>query len=919
MQSKVSQPKYRKDYQAPSYFINEVYLTFQLDANLTQVCSLMRIKKNTSAPCDLVLDGEQIQLIEVIINDEIFTGYTKTAEQLIIPAEKLSTLGDEFELSIRNHIAPAANTSLEGLYQSGDALCTQCEAEGFRRITYYLDRPDVLAKFTTRIEADKTLYPYLLSNGNLIDSGLLNEYQHYVVWEDPFLKPAYLFALVAGDFDLLEDKFLTRSGRSIDLQLFVDKGNLDKADFAMQSLKASMKWDETRFSLEYDLDIYMIVAVDFFNMGAMENKGLNIFNSKFVLAKRDTATDIDYQNIEAVIGHEYFHNWTGNRVTCRDWFQLSLKEGLTVFRDQEFSADMGNRSLKRINDVRLLRTVQFAEDAGPMAHPIRPDKVLEMNNFYTVTVYEKGAEIIRMLHTLLGEALFQEGMKIYIARHDGQAVTCVDFLNAMQQALINAGRKLDLSQFELWYSQAGTPEVNVVDSFDENSGVYQMTITQHIPDTNDQINKQPMMIPLVIDFYDEKGEQIAINPKGATQESYISQSKLLLVTQKSQVFTFTGLNTKPTVTFLRDFSAPIKLHYAYTHSQLLMLMQNAVNAFERWDAGQKIFSTIIKDALRSAEQGKPYVIPESLITIFKGVLLDVNLDVGLATELLTLPTVSEVIQWFDVANPLLIDKTLLSIQSQLGFALEDEFLALFHRYRLENYQINAKDAAQRGFVNLSLRYIAYGVVLDSEIKAHLNYYHQIKDCTMGEDDDSINQLSLTIIDNLVKLHFNKDNMTDRIAALNIAVQCQLPCRKELLDTFEHMYFEESLAMDKWLSAQALSRDKNVLTQVRALMNHQAFSMQNPNRIRALVGVFSQYNHQGFHANDGEGYQFLVEVLTTLNTTNPQVASRLIEPLLHFKRFGGEQSFLMKNALEALAKLDNLSKDLQEKISSALLI
>jgi aminopeptidase N len=571
------QAKYRHDYKSPDYTITDIDLDFVLDAQKTTVTAVSKVKRLAANVTPMVLNGEGLILISVSVDGQVWPHYCQQDNVLVI-----EQLPDNFTLTIVNDIHPAANSALEGLYLSGEALCTQCEAEGFRHITYYLDRPDVLARFTTRIVADKSRYPYLLSNGNRVGQGELEEGHHWVKWEDPFPKPCYLFALVAGDFDVLRDKFTTCSGREVALELFVDQGNLDRADWAMVSLKNSMKWDETRFGLEYDLDIYMIVAVDFFNMGAMENKGLNVFNSKYVLAKAETATDRDYLNIEAVIGHEYFHNWTGNRVTCRDWFQLSLKEGLTVFRDQEFSSDLGSRSVNRIENVRVMRSAQFAEDTSPMAHAIRPDKVIEMNNFYTLTVYEKGAEVIRMLHTLLGEQHFQAGMQLYFERHDGSAATCDDFVQAMEDA-----SNVDLSLFRRWYSQSGTPILTVRDDYDAEKQQYHLHISQKTLPTADQPEKLPLHIPLDIELYDSKGNIIPLQKNG------LPVHHVLNVTEAEQTFTFDNVEHTPIPSLLREFSAPVKLDYSYSDQQLTFLMQHARNEFSRWDAAQSLLATYL--------------------------------------------------------------------------------------------------------------------------------------------------------------------------------------------------------------------------------------------------------------------------------------------------------------------------------------
>lgn len=613
--SQAPQAKYRKDYQAPSHTITDIDLTFDLYDNDTIVTALSKVVQKGESTT-LELDGEGLELRSVKVNGEDWAHHEVKEASLV-----LSDLPAEFELEIITKIDPEANTALEGLYKSGGAFCTQCEAEGFRRITYYLDRPDVLAKYTTKVIADKATYPYLLSNGNRIAQGEAENGRHWVQWQDPHPKPAYLFALVAGDFDVLRDKYTTMSGRNVDLEIFVDKGNLDRAGHAMTSLINSMKWDEERFGLEYDLDIYMIVAVDFFNMGAMENKGLNIFNSKFVLANDQTATDRDYLGIEAVIGHEYFHNWTGNRVTCRDWFQLSLKEGLTVFRDQEFSSDLGSRAVNRIDNVRIIRGPQFAEDASPMSHPIRPDKVIEMNNFYTLTVYEKGSEVIRMYHTLLGEEGFQKGMKLYFERHDGTAATCEDFVSAMEDAT-----GVDLKQFRLWYSQSGTPTLRVNSEYNAEAKTYALTVEQFTEATQDQAEKQALHIPFDIELYDSKGQVIPLIINGE------SVHNVLDIKQDKQTFVFENVVEQPVPSLLREFSAPVKLEYDYSDAELIFLMKHATNDFARWDASQMLLAKYIRQNVNNVQTGSEVQLSEDLIDAFRGVLLDENLELHLSLK-----------------------------------------------------------------------------------------------------------------------------------------------------------------------------------------------------------------------------------------------------------------------------------------------
>jgi aminopeptidase N len=863
--------KNRLDYKAPDFTITDIDLDFDLAPEITTVTARSRVLQKNNQANDLILDGEDLKLISVNINEQPWHDYQLTKTGLVI-----QNVPTEFTLTIVNEIKPIDNTALEGLYVSGDALCTQCEAEGFRHITYYLDRPDVLARFSTRITANKQCYPFLLSNGNRIAQGELADGRHWVQWQDPFPKPAYLFALVAGDFDILKDQFITQSKRKVDLEIYVDKGNLDRSHWAMTSLKNAMRWDETRFGLEYDLDIFMIVAVDFFNMGAMENKGLNIFNSKYVLAKPQTATDDDYLGIEGVIGHEYFHNWTGNRVTCRDWFQLSLKEGLTVFRDQEFSADMGSRAIKRIEDVKLLRTVQFAEDASPMSHPIRPDQVIEMNNFYTVTVYEKGAEVIRMMHTLLGEDKFQAGMKLYFKRHDGCAATCDDFVAAMQDA-----SGIDLTQFKLWYSQSGTPELTVTDNYDETKQQYSLTVEQCTPATQDQAQKQALHIPLNIELYRHNGDIIALQYQGKPIHH------ILNLTQSKQQFIFDNVAEKPIISLLRDFSAPVKLAYDYQDNDLIFLMQHATNAFNRYDAAQMLLAKYVRLNVKNYQENQKLTLPDTVLDAFRAVLLSENTDPFLIALILTLPSENELANLFTVVDPIAIYQVRHFLLTRFANELNDELGAIYNNNKTPQYQIEHNDIAKRSLKNCCLTLLAY-----------------------ADDNSRANTL-------VRQQYHQANNMTDCLAALNVAVKAELNCRIELLADFDNKWHQDGLVMDKWLALNATSPDKNVLVTVKKLLTHRSFSLSNPNRIRALIGAFVNNNPVAFHAQDGSGYQFLVEILTELNQKNPQVSARLIDPLIRFKRYDEKRQLQMRKALETLLKIENLSKDLYEKISKAL--
>ena len=862
------QAKYRKDYRAPDYTITDVALDFDLSADDTVVTAVSHLVRQSEHAQPLVLNGEGLTLVSVAVNGQPVTDYQQDSHSLTI-----NGLPAECELTIITRFSPAKNTALSGLYQSGEALCTQCEAEGFRRITYFLDRPDVLARYQTKITADKARYPYLLSNGNRVASGELADGRHWMQWSDPFPKPSYLFALVAGDFDVLRDTFTTRSGRDVALELYVDRGNLDRADWAMESLKQSMRWDERRFGLEYDLDIYMIVAVDFFNMGAMENKGLNVFNSKFVLAKAETATDTDYLDIERVIGHEYFHNWTGNRVTCRDWFQLSLKEGLTVFRDQEFSSDLGSRAVNRINNVRVMRGAQFAEDASPMAHPIRPDKVIEMNNFYTVTVYEKGSEVIRMMHTLLGEEAFQAGMRLYFERHDGSAATCEDFVKAMEDA-----SGIDLTQFRRWYSQAGTPQLQVRDEYDAKQQVYRLHVRQSTPPTPEQTEKQPLHIPLDIELYAEDGAVIPLQSGGQ------AVSSVLNVTEPEQTFVFEQVPQAPVISLLREFSAPVKLDYPYTDKQLTFLMAHARNDFARWDAAQMLIGKYVRLNVANWQAGNALELPIEVVDAFRAVLLDEQLDPALAALILTLPKETELAELFELIDPDAIRAVREFIRDELVLELNDELRAVYQAHVLPEYRVEHADIARRALRNTCLSYLAFAEGADALVRRQ---YEQA------------------------------DNMTDTLAALSAAVSAELPCRDNLMQHFADKWQHDGFVMDKWFMLQATSPAANVLENVTALMQHPSFSLANPNRTRSLIGAFASGNPAAFHAKDGSGYRFLTDVLVELNSRNPQVASRLIEPLIRLGRYDAERQQLMREQLLRLQKLDNLARDLFEKITKSL--
>lgn len=854
-------PRYLKDYQTPDYKINTVNLTFELDEQATIVTNVMSIERNGKHNKALQLDGEHLTLKQVIIDQQVIS---KEQYQLTDSTLTLEGLTSSFELTIITEMAPSENTALEGLYKSGDAYCTQCEAEGFRRISYFLDRPDNMSVFTTKVIADKTDFPYLLSNGNKIAQGDLDHGKHFVTWHDPFPKPCYLFALVAGDFDLLADTYKTASGRDVALEFYVDKGNLSKAEHAMLSLQKSMLWDEQQFNLEYDLDVYMVVAVDFFNMGAMENKGLNVFNSKFVLADDLSATDDDFFNVEAVIAHEYFHNWTGNRVTCRDWFQLSLKEGLTVFRDQQFSADMHSSAVTRIKNVRLVRAQQFAEDAGPMAHAIRPEKVIEMNNFYTLTVYEKGAEVIRMLHTILGDSGFKAGVALYFQRFDGQAVTCDDFVQALSDAT-----DTDLSQFSLWYSQSGTPDILVSDRFDASTGEYQLTIKQNHNATHDNQVKHDLHIPINIELIN------AI-------DNSVSHHSLLELKESVQTWTFNGFSEKPVPALLANFSAPVKLHVQYDNKQLLSLMTHANDDFIRWDAGQKLFSGYIQRLVTDSEA----VIDNSITTAIASILTSVA-DNALKAEQLTLPSFDEMSDIIEHVQPKALVAAIARLKAHIAKQLKDQFEHSYKQCCTEAFAKDGKAIGDRALKNVCLDYLSLVPAGDTATER-------------------------------VALQFSQaNNMTDQVAALKMAAVHDLACFENLMQQFAQQWYDNTLVMDKWFTINALHNNPSVIERVTALLEHAQFSLENPNRARALIGAFAFHNAKYFHQADGQGYQFLSEQIVKLNSINPQVASRILTPLIQFKAFSSAHQQLMKAQLQGLNTMTNISRDLQEKLTAAL--
>ena len=870
---------FRKDYLPPSFLVDTVELGFDLDPARTVVASRVTLRRNAASKSrDLVLHGEDIELVALRMNGKLLKPgqYRLNAATLTISKAPANVV-----LEIETLCAPVNNTTLSGLYVSNGSFYTQCEAEGFRRITYFPDRPDVMAKYTVMLRADKKLYPVLLSNGNLIEEGELGDGRHYAKWEDPFKKPSYLFALVAASLVCQEERYTLKSGREVLLQVWVEEGNLDKTDYAMQSLKNSIRWDEERFGLELDLDRFMIVAVGDFNMGAMENKGLNIFNTRYVLANPRVATDVDYAGIEAVVGHEYFHNWTGNRVTCRDWFQLSLKEGLTVFRDQEFSADMigtdSGRAVTRIDQVRTLRNAQFPEDAGPMSHPVRPDSFVEINNFYTVTVYEKGAEVVRMYQTLVGRDGFRKGMDLYFARHDGQAVECDDFRAAMADA---NGR--DLTQFERWYSQAGTPVVKAVAHYDAAAQTFELTLSQSCPASAGQTGKLPFHIPVAVGLLDAAGKDMPLAldgyPKGST-------TLILELTGAEQRYLFTGVAEKPTPSLLRDFSAPVILEYDYTDAELLHLFSHDSDPVNRWEAGQRLAMARLLKLTAAVASGARLELDDTFIAAQRAVLTDDTLDPAFRELALILPSETIVAEQMEVVDPQAIHTARQFMRRTIGAALKTELLAQYHANQTPGaYSPDAASAGKRALKNLALSYLLIAPQA-AELK-------------------------------LAQQQFDKaGNMTDRAAALVALIHSGKDASTPL-QSFYRDFEHDPLVIDKWFAMQAAAPTTDVAA-VRALMQHPAFTLKNPNRARSLIFNFTNANPSQFHAADGSAYDFWAEHVIKLDALNPQVAARLARSMDRWRRYAPALQVHMRHALEKVASTAKLSNDVLEVVSKAL--
>jgi aminopeptidase N len=885
---RTEQPKmiYLKDYQAPEYLIDETHLTFELFDDHSLVHAQLVMRRNPARGAGLpplVLDGQLLELLSVKLADVDLTAsdYELTPDSLTVQPKS-----ETFTLDTSVKIHPETNTALEGLYKSSGMFCTQCEAEGFRKITYYLDRPDVMSTFTTTVIASKQDFPILLSNGNPIEAGPSENGRHWITWEDPFKKPAYLFALVAGDLWCIEDTFVTMTERKVTLRIYVEQENIDKCQHAMDSLKKSMRWDEEVYGREYDLDIFMIVAVNDFNMGAMENKGLNIFNSSAVLARAETATDAAHQRVEAIVAHEYFHNWSGNRVTCRDWFQLSLKEGFTVFRDSGFSADMNSATVKRIQDVAYLRTHQFAEDAGPMAHAVRPDSFIEISNFYTLTVYEKGSEVVGMIHTLLGADGFRKGSDLYFERHDGQAVTCDDFVKAMEDA-----NGVDLTQFKRWYSQAGTPRLAVSESYDAGAKTYTLTFRQSAPTTPGQPGeeKKPFVIPVSLGLLDKQGKEIPLRLQGESAAS--GTSRVISVTEAEHSFTFVDVAEQPLPSLLRGFSAPVKLSFPYNRDQLMFLMQHDTDGFNRWDAGQQLSVQVLQELIAQHQKGEKLVMDQRLITALGTVLADESLDQAMVAEMLSLPGEAYLTEISEVADVDAIHAAREFARQQLANSLSD---ALWKRYQTNRelskqtaYVAESEHFARRALQNIALSYLM------------LTQKPEVLAAAIEQFDAA-------------------DNMTERLTALAVLVNSPFEDEKaKALKVFAENFKDNALVMDQWFSVQAGSTLPGGLERVKALMQHPAFTMKNPNKVRALIGAFAGQNLINFHAADGSGYRFLADLVIELNGFNPQIASRQLAPLTRWRKYDDKRQALMKGELERIRASGQLSPDVFEVVSKSL--
>jgi aminopeptidase N len=888
---------HRADYSAPAYWIDTVELCFDLDPAKTRVLNKMRLRRNLDVPAQaLKLNGEELNLARVLVNG-LGTSFKMDGSELVL--ENLPEGEAPFELEIFTTINPAKNTKLMGLYVSNDSFFTQCEAEGFRRITYFLDRPDVMASYTVTLRADKARYPVLLSNGNLVEQGLLEDGRHFAKWVDPHKKPSYLFALVAGQLVAREQRITARNGQDHLLQVYVRPGDLDKTEHAMNSLMASVAWDEARFGLPLDLERFMIVATSDFNMGAMENKGLNIFNTKYVLASQATATDTDFGNIESVVGHEYFHNWTGNRVTCRDWFQLSLKEGLTVFRDQEFSQDLCHepsaRAVKRIEDVRVLRTAQFPEDAGPMAHPVRPDSYIEINNFYTVTIYEKGAEVVRMMQTLVGRDGFAKGMALYFSRHDGQAVTCDDFAQAVADANPTTELARLLPQFKRWYSQAGTPRVHAEGHYDAAARRYSLTLSQSCTPTAGQSAKEPFVIPVGLGLLDADGADLYLQLAG--EEAPVAAPRTFVLTQASEVLHFVNIDAEPVPSLLRGFSAPVVLAFDYSDAQLLHLLAHDSDPFNRWEAGQRLAIRLaIKSISATPSPATPANAPaldDAYVQAMRSVLQHPSLDAAFKELVLTLPSETYLAEQLDVVDSQRIHEVREAMRLQLAVALAPDWAEAYEHCRDNGaYSPDPRSAGRRALAGMALTHL----------------------CLAAQHAGESAWPERTL-----QTYLNAGNMTDRFNALTALVSSGHALAHVALPHFHALFKDEALVIDKWFSLQAGAPDRNgnVLPAVRQLMQHPDFSLRNPNRARSVVSVFCQANPGAFHRSDAAGYVFWAERVIELDAMNPQVAARLARALDRWKKYAEPYRSAAREAIARVAARPDLSNDVREVVSRAL--
>ncbi|MBV6633679.1 MAG: aminopeptidase N [Alphaproteobacteria bacterium] len=873
-----SAPKRLADYTPPGYLIDEVDLNIDIRDDATTVTSKLDVRRNPDAaegePTTLHLDGEELELVDIKLDGKPLQpgDYTRTDTGLQIPG-----MPDDAQLEITTRIKPHENLRLEGLYKSNDLFVTQMEAEGFRRFTYYPDRPDVMAKFTTRVEGDADSLPVLLANGNQIDAGVTGEGRHYTTWRDPHPKPAYLFAVVAGDLVKVEDKYTTGSGREVNLAIFVEPGDEDKVAHAMDSLKRSMRWDEEVYGREYDLDTFHIVAANDFNAGAMENKGLNIFNTKYVLANPETATDNDFDGVEGVIAHEYFHNWTGNRVTVRDWFQLTLKEGLTVFRDQEFSADMGSRAVKRIDDVQGLRAGQFAEDAGPTAHPIQPKEYIEINNFYTATVYDKGAEIIRMMHTLVGEEGFRKGTDLYFDRHDNSAVTTEEFISSIEDA-----NGIDLSQFRNWYDQAGTPNVDAKGTYDPATETFTLTLKQQTDPTPGQPEKKPFHIPVRMGLVGADGQDMALTVDGEAKGT----ETVLSLTEEEQTFTFTGVKEDPTPSLLRGFSAPVKLTTDLSEKQLQFLAGHDSDSFNRWEAAQTVNRHAMLSMIDDHKAGRALEMPPAMLEQMRENLSDPSLDGQYKALMLRTPSYTELSQAVDEVDPDAIQAVRKFVREELATKLAPEWRELSAATKATApFEATGEQKGQRALHNLALGYMA----ANPRGKA---------------------------VEQAVKQFGEADNMTERLAAFSTLVETKGPERQRAIDQFYDDFKDQPLVMDKWFALQAMS-GRTDAAGLSKLMEHKDFSLTNPNRLRSVVGSFAAGNPENFHAKDGSGYKLLADVVLEVEKLNPRTAARLLSPMRQWRRFDGERQALMQKEMERIAAVPGLSKDVYEVVTKTL--